>query len=108
MFGTARHKVVDYCRAQEQDKRKIWTADIECIADSDQDIERILERSELREALGTIAPKQRIALLLHYADGLSVQEVAVELSKSVHAVESLLTRGRQNLRRVLSSQEQAV
>ena len=45
-------------------------------------------------ALDALPTSQRLAISLRYLDGLSVPEIARELSKSVHAVESLLARGR--------------
>jgi RNA polymerase sigma-70 factor (ECF subfamily) len=45
-------------------------------------------------ALGKLPPEQRAALLLHHVVGLSVEEVANEMSTKVGTVKSWLSRGR--------------
>jgi RNA polymerase sigma-70 factor (ECF subfamily) len=50
-------------------------------------------------ALDAVPGSQRAALVLHYLDGFSVREVAAFLNKTEKAVESLLGRGRESLRR---------
>jgi RNA polymerase sigma-70 factor (ECF subfamily) len=52
-------------------------------------------------ALGTLAPRQRVALVLRYVDDLPVQAVAELLELSIAATESLLARGRRELARRL-------
>lgn len=56
------------------------------------------ERQLLLESLGRLTAMQRAALILHYADGLPVREVAREIGRSESATESLLTRARDALR----------
>ena len=50
------------------------------------------------EALGRLTAMQRAVLILHYADGLPVRDVAREIGKSESATESLMTRARDALR----------
>ena len=45
--------------------------------------------------------RQRSAIVLTYGEGMSNAQVAEILDASVSAVETLLVRGRQNLRRAL-------
>jgi RNA polymerase sigma-70 factor (ECF subfamily) len=47
----------------------------------------------------------RIALILSYTDGLRTAEIAEFMETSVMAVESLLKRGRQQLRHYLRNSE---
>jgi len=62
------------------------------------------ERDELvRAAIGRLPARQRAAIVLTYSEGLSNAEVADALDTSVSAVETLLVRGKQNLRRSLAS-----
>ena len=67
--------------------------------------ERALERRELhervREAVEGLPERQRLALLLNKFHGQGYEELARALEMSVPAVKSLLTRARENVRRVL-------
>lgn len=55
----------------------------------------------VRRLLMTLPPMQRAAMLLHYGEGMTVQEVAKALETSVGTVKSWLFRGREALRRKL-------
>ncbi len=55
----------------------------------------------LREALARLPPRQREALVLFYDHGLAMNEIGETMGIGVHAVESLLARGRARLRREL-------
>jgi RNA polymerase sigma-70 factor (ECF subfamily) len=65
------------------------------------------ERSErdklVAAAIADLPPRQRAAIALTYGDGMSNAQVADILGTSVSAVETLLVRGKQNLRRALDS-----
>ncbi len=50
------------------------------------------------DALATLPPDQRAALVLRYVDDLAVPDVARHLGRSIHATESLLARARTALR----------
>ena len=56
----------------------------------------------LAAAIAKLPERQRTAIVLTYNKGLSNAEVAEALDTSVSAVETLLVRGKQNLRRALS------
>ncbi len=56
------------------------------------------ERARIvRNALDTIPPRQRMALLLHRFEGLSYADVASTMQTNVAAVKSLLSRARASL-----------
>ena len=66
------------------------------------------ERSEAGErdrrlaaAVAELPARQRTAIVLTYGDGMSNAQVAEILDTTVSAVETLLVRGKQNLRRTL-------
>ena len=65
-----------------------------------------IERSErdrlVQSAIAELPARQRAAIALTYGEGLSNAEVADSLDTSVSAVETLLVRGKQNLRRALA------
>lgn len=55
----------------------------------------------LAAAIAELPDRQRAAIALTYGDGMSNAQVAEILDSSVSAVETLLVRGKQNLRRAL-------
>jgi RNA polymerase sigma-70 factor (ECF subfamily) len=99
VLGIARHKLIDHYRAREREERKL-----EAVAGEEEiagDLEWPGEESSgiAMLALDRVAASQRAALVLRHVDGFSVPEVARILSRSVHATESLLARGRESFRR---------
>jgi RNA polymerase sigma-70 factor (ECF subfamily) len=54
-------------------------------------------------AIAGLPARQRAAIVLTYGEGMSNAQVAEILDTSVSAVETLLVRGKQNLRRALDS-----
>jgi RNA polymerase sigma-70 factor (ECF subfamily) len=98
IYGIARHKLLDHYRRRERTERPLSTAEV--------DVDELAVQSELdagRErvvsALDAVPGSQRAALVLHYLDGFSVREVAAFLNKTEKAIESLLGRGRESLKR---------
>lgn len=59
----------------------------------------IVESLQLRRALRSIEEKKRLVLYLYYWLDLPVDEIAIATHTSVHAAESRLARGVQELRR---------
>ena len=55
----------------------------------------------LAAAIDKLPARQRSAIVLTYGEGMSNAQVAEILDTSVSAVETLLMRGKQNLRRAL-------
>ncbi len=67
----------------------------------------LIAQSDLHQqmlALKSLPERQRSAITLHAYNGLSNQESAAVLNISVDALESLLSRGRRTLRRMLHEQ----
>jgi RNA polymerase sigma-70 factor (ECF subfamily) len=56
----------------------------------------------LAAAIAQLPERQRTAIVLSYTEGMSNAQVAEILDTTVSAVETLLVRGKQNLRRALS------
>jgi RNA polymerase sigma-70 factor (ECF subfamily) len=100
LIGIARHKLVDHFRAEERaERRRLSLIVNELTLESDDSAWRSAdERELLSEALGRLTAMQRAVLILHYADGLPVREIAREIGKSESATESLMTRAREALR----------
>jgi RNA polymerase sigma-70 factor (ECF subfamily) len=100
LIGIARHKLVDHFRELEREERRQMRLVVtELTLDRDAGVwHAIDERERLLDGLGRVSAMQRAVLILHYADGLPVREVAAVIGKSESATESLLTRGREALR----------
>ena len=98
IYGIARHKLIDHYRQRERAEHLLLTAEahvdeVTVEAGSDPGHERVVA------ALAAVPASQRAALVLHHLDGFSMREVADLLGKTEKAVESLLGRGRESLRR---------
>jgi len=65
-------------------------------------LEKKERAGELFNALKQIPDKQRIAFTLHKLEGQSYQEVAGIMDTSLYAVESLMSRAKTNLKKVLA------
>lgn len=96
-------------------RRRPRSEDIETAGDFPSDgpdaldaIHRSQVTHRLREAQQKLPEQQRVAVALYYFEGLSAAGVADVMNTSVGAVESLLKRARQNLRRSLKGMSQAV
>ena len=63
--------------------------------------ERDERERQVAAAIAELPARQRAAIVLTYGDGMSNAQVAEILGTSVSAVETLLVRGKQNLRRAL-------
>jgi RNA polymerase sigma-70 factor, ECF subfamily len=64
--------------------------------------------SLLEAAMSRLPDQQRIALILSYHENMSNAEIAEVMETTVMAVESLLKRGRQQLRKLLTKSEDAI
>jgi RNA polymerase sigma-70 factor (ECF subfamily) len=101
-----RRVVVNLCLDR---KRRAKWVDLEAAgeivdpaANAGEQVERG-ERDELvQAAVNELPARQRTAIVLTYSEGLSNAEVADALDTTVSAVETLLVRGKQNLRHALA------
>ncbi len=100
VVGIARHKLVDAYRRQARDEHRRLQLEVrELSLEGEAGAWRAIDDVEqLTVLLGRLPALQRAALVLHYADGLPVREVARRIGRSESATESLLTRGRAALR----------
>jgi RNA polymerase sigma-70 factor (ECF subfamily) len=97
--------VVNLCL--DRKRRTPWVA-LEAagdIVDTSPDASEKAENEErermVAAAIDKLPARQRGAIMLTYSEGMSNAEVAEILDTSVSAVETLLVRGKQNLRRAL-------
>jgi RNA polymerase sigma-70 factor (ECF subfamily) len=101
VIGIARHKLVDAWRRQARDEYRQLRLEVRelTFAAEDRSWRQADDGEQLAELLGRLPALQRAALVLHYADGLPVRDVAHRIHRSESATESLLTRGRVALRK---------
>ena len=99
--------VVNLCL--DRKRRRPWVV-LEAageIVDPTPGVTELAEQSErerlLAAAIADLPARQRAAIMLTYSEGMSNAQVAEILDTSVSAVETLLIRGKQNLRRKLES-----
>ncbi len=62
-------------------------------------------RDQLRAALRRLPARQRTAIVLHYYEDLSEEQLADAMRRSVSAARSLVSRGMETLRNVIGSEE---
>jgi RNA polymerase sigma-70 factor (ECF subfamily) len=104
LVGIARHKLVDHLRREARDERRrlrLTVRELE-LEDDGGRWRGLDDRASLRAGLARLPAAQRAVVILHYADGLPVREVARAIGRSESATESLLTRGRVALRAALA------
>lgn len=82
------------------------------VADGQPDALTSLHRHEvsdlLQKAMDRLPDQQRVAIILSYFDDLGNAEIAEVMETTVSAVESLLKRGRQALRKLLNRAERDI
>ena len=100
LVGVARHKLADHWRRSAREER---TAAVAAQPEDavDDPWDTWLDTDAAHAALRRLNVHHRAALTLRYLDGLPVAEVALHLGRSLTATETLLTRARAALRRVV-------
>jgi RNA polymerase sigma-70 factor (ECF subfamily) len=110
LFGIARRRVAMYyrCRASAGNPTLLGDRcrEIADLGDASFMPEGVLEQMEqsnvVRAAMLVLPDERREVLLSKYVEGLPVKTIAVRMGKTVKAVESLLSRSREQLRELLS------
>jgi RNA polymerase sigma-70 factor, ECF subfamily len=111
-FGTWLHRVAaNLCL--DRLRRRRGTADIDEMPDlvsgelaPDARLEADELAARVEEALQQLPERQRAAIVLSYYQELSNGETAEVLDVTIEAVESLLSRGRRQLRKLLATEKQ--
>ncbi len=111
LYRIAVNKSIDYLRKQNRKKRWALFSPVSVLTDYNKHIadngnpHHSLENQErqaiLDAAIARLPEQQKIAFTLSKFDDLSYQEIASVMDTSVSAVESLLHRAKQNLKKQL-------
>ena len=107
-FSTYLHRVVTrLCLDYARKKQPAYVDDLSTAtasSPSPQDETASRERSQaVWKALDTLPPRQRMAVVLRYYEGLSGREIAAAMDVSVKGVERLLARARGSLETLLGN-----
>ncbi len=106
IISIARHKLADHYRRLAREERRHLKLVARHHRETREDpLSFVDDRRDVADALNRLPAMQRAVLILHYLDGLPVTEIGRELGKSDAAVESLMSRGRDRFRRLLSDAE---
>jgi RNA polymerase sigma-70 factor, ECF subfamily len=100
LFGIARHVVVDRHRAAQRHLRVVAPAPVD-----DDSIDRAVETSHVRDALGSLSEDHRAVIVATFYRGGSVREVAQSLGIPEGTVKSRLHYGLKALRNELERRE---
>lgn len=104
LCGIAKLRIIDFYRKRDRGKRvpASMTVLLDEQATGTASLEHILDNVEASRVvdamLNALTDDEREAILLRYADGLSVREASVLMNRSEKGVESLLTRAKAKAR----------
>lgn len=104
LYRTAHNALVDYYRRQQH--RRHLPLQEEMIEDGDGLVEAVEHRlliGQLRQALQRLAPDQQQVIALKFLEGLSNEQAALIMGKSVGAIKSLQHRALDALQRQVGS-----
>ncbi len=101
LVAVARNKLFDHWRRLGREQRSLRT-----IGDPERPSSPEGDEGQALATLDALSADHRAALVLRHVDGLSVSEVAVELGRTLHATEALLTRARRSFRRLYEEVEE--
>jgi len=103
LIGIARHRFVDHLRREDRRGRGL----VRFFARHEPQVVSLIpdETTDVAKALGKLPAMQRTAIVLRYVDDLPVRDIAALLGRSEGAIESLLSRGKETLRREYRSKE---
>lgn len=107
VFRIARNLIADYYRERKHKPYLSLDMMLETQPENepthhDTEIDRILDRDQLRNGLVTLTDEQRQVILLHVIEGWELPQIARLLDRTVPSVKGLYYRGILSLRRVLS------
>ena len=99
LFGIARNRVALHYRRRVSSEVFVESEDTSLLPEDV--LEQVEETSVVRAAMLLLPADRREALVGKYIEGLSVGAIALRMEKTAKAVESLLSRARQQMRDLL-------
>lgn len=96
---------IDFTRKKQQNLLDISEFDISYYENKSKDIDSSIFFKDLKEALKTLDPEQRVVIYLCDVNEYSYKEIAEVLDIPLGTVMSRLHRARQSLRKILSKKE---
>jgi RNA polymerase sigma-70 factor (ECF subfamily) len=108
LSAIAHHKIADYFRRLERDRRfgnhsiDDQSTDIDYLEDKRHSGKEMAENTETRitvqQALAALPPDYRQVILLKYVEDMSVSEICQVMDRSPKSIEGLLSRARKTLK----------
>ena len=100
LIAIARSQLADHFRQLEREGRRHLRLIREIAPEEiDADAWRANDdRTQIRAAMRSLTPEQRVALVLRYLDGLPVKDVAQVMGRSEKSAEAIITRARRAFR----------
>jgi RNA polymerase sigma-70 factor (ECF subfamily) len=102
LLRTAMNKSKNLLRSGRVSKTVYLDANENKAAINDKEQSQALERNEVREAVLSLPEKYRTVIHLFYYDGYSIKEIAGIINKKTATVGTLLSRGRERLKGILT------
>ncbi len=93
------------CKDQLRSKKRLLDIPFENLNDSGGQYELTDEENTLLQAIGRLPEKTRTVFHLHYYEGYSVKEISRMLRISASAVTMRMSRGRDQLKEIISWEE---
>lgn len=105
LYTILRRECLQYLRKHKPDIRLIDINDVKDLMDqnvlSDQEMEIAEDKKTFDVAMQKLPERQRTALFLRFVEGLNQQEAAQIMEISSKALESLVSRGKDQLKRLM-------
>jgi RNA polymerase sigma-70 factor (ECF subfamily) len=96
LIRCAQSRFIDHCRREDTRMRHLRLVSSRA---SDPLDDGVVGEMIVEDRLAELPPSQRLVVVLHYLDGLTVPQIARRVGRSDRAVESLLSRARRTMRR---------
>lgn len=107
LYRTAHNLVIDHYRRQRHRNHLALDDNlIEAPVNTFEAVEQRLSADELRKALNRLSPEQRQVIVLKYVEGMTNEETADIMGKTIGAVKSLQHRALNALHKILTSNQE--
>ena len=107
LYTIGRNIAIDHLRRQKRRRSREMSLD-DAVAVSDPELEKSFIREErkivLHAAMNKLKPEYRQVLWLVYFEEMSNKEAAAVMKKSVHNIETLVSRARKSLKKQLETE----